>query len=209
MPAIEVHRIEAGIFAMTGIETDAEQPRSDGLQHGFEFVLELDESGRMRMHAHLETEFLAGEPGNRFDTLEKSCQLAAAQPMRLGAATGRWRALRRDGIDQHQAPGAVRGQRATGPQRGILHLRPGRGVVKGAEQYATDQRQIALGERRPQKRRILRHVAQRAELDARVARGLRLIEHTGPRWIARIVGEFNAPGAGRVTDRQLHGSLRC
>src|SRR5580658_380183 len=99
VPAIKRHGIEARVFAVSGVQAHTQQLGPDGIEHGLELVLEFDEAGRMRVHRHLESEFLSAHSGHRPDAVEKSGELRTAQTLRLIAAAGRGRTPRGDRID--------------------------------------------------------------------------------------------------------------
>ena len=94
MPAIESHRIKSRVFAVARVETHAQERRLDRGQHVLELILEFDESRRVRVHRHLQTEFLRAHLGDRPDPVQESGTRRAPQSLRLAAAPGGWRAPR-------------------------------------------------------------------------------------------------------------------
>ena len=66
----------------------------------------------------------------------------------------------------------------------------------------TDAGSVFLAEARG----ILRHEADGPQLDAGISGGPALIENPRPWRIARVVGEFHAPGTGRISDANGHVS---
>ena len=200
----EGHRIETGIGMVAGVETDLEDLVVDLVQQALQLGFEIHEAGGVGVDAHRQAVFLAADPGAFRDPVTKGLPFGLVHLFGLAGAAGGGGPARRDRIDQHDMPRAMRLERAGGAVGGVEHVVPGGRVVIGAEHHAADQLQPVFGQRLAEDCRVFRHIAHRPQLDPRVA-GLGVLpQHLAPRRVARVAGEFDAPGAGRIANSDCH-----